>query len=141
MKNYYQILSVSEKVTTEEIKIAYRKLVKEYHPDINLGVKDTTAKFREIQEAYEILMNVNKRRNHDKTLYKERESIKKATEAFFQKQREEKLKKQMIKEQQKKKDEISQYLRNAIQDDKLSFEEKLFAVGLGRLALYFNSKN
>ena len=54
MKNYYQILGVSENSSVEEIKQAYRKLAKKYHPDIN-KLPDAHQRFIEISEAYEVL--------------------------------------------------------------------------------------
>lgn len=52
--DYYKVLNISENATLEEIKKAFRKLAKEFHPDKNKS-KDTSAKFREVFEAYEIL--------------------------------------------------------------------------------------
>lgn len=65
MKNYYQILQVDQKATTVEIKSAYRKLSKEFHPDLNQKENNTSDNFREIQEAYEVLSVVSKRRLYD----------------------------------------------------------------------------
>lgn len=62
--NYYQILNVAEAANKDEIKLAYRKLVKEHHPDKNPG-EDTKKKFQEIQEAYETLGDEQKRRQYD----------------------------------------------------------------------------
>ena len=55
-KDYYEILDVSKGASKEEIKEAYRKKAKQYHPDINPNNKEAEAKFREATEAYEALI-------------------------------------------------------------------------------------
>ncbi|MFH1111456.1 MAG: molecular chaperone DnaJ [Patescibacteria group bacterium] len=61
-KDYYQILGVSKNATTDEIKKAFRKLAHEYHPDKSGG---NEAKFKEINEAYQVLANSDKRKQYD----------------------------------------------------------------------------
>ncbi|EJX00689.1 protein containing Heat shock protein DnaJ, partial [gut metagenome] len=60
-KDLYEILGVSRDATQEEIKKAYRKLARQYHPDINKE-PDAEEKFKEINGAYEVLGNEDKRR-------------------------------------------------------------------------------
>ncbi|MFZ1730990.1 MAG: DnaJ domain-containing protein [Bacteroidota bacterium] len=64
-KNYYEILQISETATQAELKQAYRKLAKEYHPDRHPEDKTAEAKFKEIGEAYEVLKDTEKRRKYD----------------------------------------------------------------------------
>lgn len=66
-KTYYEILGISVTATQEEIKSAFRKLVKKYHPDANPN-QDTTKEMQEITEAYEILSNLEKRKKYDNEL-------------------------------------------------------------------------
>jgi DnaJ-class molecular chaperone len=66
MKDYYQILGVSRGASEQEIKQAYRKLARKYHPDINPGDKQAEARFKEINEAYEVLSDKEKREKYDR---------------------------------------------------------------------------
>lgn len=64
-KDYYEILGVPRNATKEEIKRAYRKLALKYHPDRNPGDKEAEEKFKEINEAYEVLSDDEKRKIYD----------------------------------------------------------------------------
>lgn len=65
MSNHYETLGVDKNATQEEIKKAYRKLAMTYHPDRNPGDKEAEAKFKQVQEAYEVIGDETKRRNYD----------------------------------------------------------------------------
>lgn len=64
-KDYYKILGVSKNASQDEIKKAYRKLAKQYHPDTNKNNPEAEAKFKEIGEAYEVLKDPEKRARYD----------------------------------------------------------------------------
>jgi DnaJ-class molecular chaperone with C-terminal Zn finger domain len=64
-KDYYQILGVGRTATEKEIKQAYRRLARKHHPDLNPGDKSAEAKFKEINAAYEVLSDPEKRRKYD----------------------------------------------------------------------------
>src|ERR1044072_6784152 len=63
-KDYYEILGVPKTATEDEIKKAYRKLARKHHPDVNPGDKAADAKFKEINEAYEVLSDPDKRKRY-----------------------------------------------------------------------------
>ena len=65
VKDYYKVLGVEKTATAEQIKKAYRKLAVKYHPDKNPGDKVAVDKFKEINEAYEVLSDAEKRKKYD----------------------------------------------------------------------------
>ena len=64
-KDYYKILGVPKTATAKEIKAAYRKLARKYHPDVNKGDAKSEARFKEINEANEVLSDPDKRKRYD----------------------------------------------------------------------------
>jgi curved DNA-binding protein len=64
-RDYYDVLGVSRTANEDEIKRAYRKQARKYHPDVNPGDKSAEDKFKEINEAYEVLSDPNKRKRYD----------------------------------------------------------------------------
>src|SRR3954447_22688435 len=64
-RDYYDILGLSKGASADEIKKAHRKLVRQYHPDVNKNNKSAEEKFKEVQEAYDVLSDQSKRTNYD----------------------------------------------------------------------------
>lgn len=64
-KDFYDILGVPRNASGDEIKKAHRKLVRQYHPDVNKNNPAATEKFKEVQEAYDVLSDESKRKNYD----------------------------------------------------------------------------
>ncbi len=65
-RDYYEVLGVSKNASVDEIKKAYRALAKKYHPDLNPGDKTAEEKFKEINEAYEVLSDSDKKAKYDR---------------------------------------------------------------------------
>lgn len=66
MKNPYEVLGVDKNVTAQELKSHYRRLAKKYHPDLNNGSEEAAEKLKEVNEAYSILSDVEKRSMYDR---------------------------------------------------------------------------
>src|ERR1700733_15107187 len=68
--DYYELLEVPRKAAVKDIRAAYRKLARKYHPDLNPGDKAAEEKFKQIQEAYEVLSDAKKSQTYDKIGFK-----------------------------------------------------------------------
>src|SRR4051812_23748878 len=65
-RDLYEVLGVKRDASEDEIKKSYRKLARQYHPDRNPGDKQAEGRFKEIQEAYDVLSDQTKRSNYDR---------------------------------------------------------------------------
>src|SRR5581483_2975651 len=65
-RDLYEVLGVARNASEDDIKKAYRKLARQYHPDRNPGDKQAESRFKEIQEAYDVLSDKTKRSNYDR---------------------------------------------------------------------------
>src|ERR1043166_605096 len=63
--DYYELLGVSRKAGAKDIRAAFRKLARKYHPDLNPGDKAAEDKFKQLQEAYDVLSDAKKRQMYD----------------------------------------------------------------------------
>src|SRR3984885_9874207 len=64
--DYYKVLGVGKNATEDEIKKAYRKLARKYHPDRNAGDKQAEERFKEISQAHDVLSDAEKRKQYDR---------------------------------------------------------------------------
>ena len=64
-RDYYEVLGVDKSASEDEIKRAYKKMARKYHPDLNPDNKEAEEKFKEVNEAYEVLSDANKKARYD----------------------------------------------------------------------------
>lgn len=64
-RDYYEILGAPRNASEKEIRNAYRRLARQYHPDVNPGNESAEARFKEINQAYQVLSNAESRRQYD----------------------------------------------------------------------------
>ena len=64
-RDYYEVLGVVKSASEDEIKRAYKKMARKYHPDLNPDNKEAEEKFKEVNEAYEVLSDADKKARYD----------------------------------------------------------------------------
>ena len=64
-RDYYEVLGINKGASDAEIKSAYRKMAKKYHPDLNPGDAEAEKSFKEVSEAYEVLSDADKKQRYD----------------------------------------------------------------------------
>jgi curved DNA-binding protein CbpA len=84
MKNYYEILQIPRNASDNQIKAAFRRLARQYHPDYNPDDPEAVIKFREIEQAYRVLGNKEQRKQYDRQLFPEIDSFSRSAEDFYQ---------------------------------------------------------
>jgi curved DNA-binding protein CbpA len=84
MKNYYEILQIPRNASNNQIKAAFRRLARQYHPDYNPDDPEAVTKFREIEEAYRVLSDKTQRKQYDRHLSPEIPSFSRSAEDFYQ---------------------------------------------------------
>ncbi len=134
MKNYYYILGVKEKASNEEIKKAFRLLSKKFHPDVNSGDKYFEERFKEIQEAYEILIDYSKRKKYDELLVKQsRQSSNEYTDSNKKKYYDFQEEKKQYEKKKKHEEEKLRNEREEFERQKNGFLKKKSKVGFGKI--------
>ena len=135
-KNYYDILGIKPDATENEIKSAFRKLARKWHPDVAGNTSDIVQKFKEINEAYEILSDKDKRKKYDtlrgifnnqsKTDKEEsqRNTYQKTNDKFEKQETKQKPPPKSKQEYKKEKSETNQNNKNAFQDAWEAFIKK-----------------
>ena len=121
--DYYKILNISKGATEKEIKSAYRKLARKYHPDINPDNKDAEKKFKEINEANEVLSDPEKRKKYDKygQNWEHGEEYEKARR---QQQQQQKRTKYQYSQQGSSDDDFSDFFESMFGGEKTSYRDR-----------------
>ncbi len=84
IKNYYRILGLESSATSDEIRMAYKRLVRKYHPDLHPDDEKIQRVFGEIKEAYEVLGDLDKRLNYNLLLSKSKKLMDEVTRREYE---------------------------------------------------------
>ncbi|MCB0701807.1 MAG: DnaJ domain-containing protein [Candidatus Kapaibacterium sp.] len=84
IKNYYRILGLESSATSDEIRMAYKRLVRKYHPDLHPDDKKIQRVFSEIKEAYEVLSNLDERLKYNLLLSKSKKLMDEVTRREYE---------------------------------------------------------